>query len=103
MNLHPYEMVRPDNIMRSGTIQPFSVRSMDPVQYARAEINPFIQAIRPAGMQLEGLGIVRPEQVPTLRGDVASDAEAKIKLAFGVGGFTGGLILGALVMWLIKK
>lgn len=103
MNFHPYEMIRPDNIMRTGVIQPFPVASMDPVQYARAEINPFIEAIRPAGTQLEGLGIVSPTRVPTLRGDVASDAEAKVKLAFGVGGFTGGLIIGALVMWFLKR
>jgi hypothetical protein len=103
MNLHPYEMIRPDNIMRSGTIQPFSVRSMDPVQYARAEINPFIQAIRPAGPQLGGLGITRADVVPTLGNDAAAAVEAKTKLVIGVGGFTGGLIVGAIAAWLIFK
>jgi hypothetical protein len=48
---HPHMMIRPDGIVRSGIIQPFSVRSMDPVQFARHEIDPFINAIRPGAAQ----------------------------------------------------
>lgn len=65
-NMLQASMVRPDEIMRSGIVQPFSVQT-DPVQYARQEIDPFIAAVRPEGSQYIGpLGIVRAAQVPTL-------------------------------------
>ncbi len=67
--------IRPDEVVRSGIIQPFNVVTQSPVTYARQEINPFIQAVRPQGsmvrqdMQLQGpggLGIVSPEVLRTL-------------------------------------
>ena len=84
---HAYaELVRPDNITRSGIIQPFNVVSQSPVRFARDEIQPFIQAIRPqgsmyrqGGVTLQGglpnaqltfeggpFGIVSPEVIRTL-------------------------------------
>lgn len=70
-------LVRPDEIIRSGSIQPFNVVSQNPVTYARHEIDPFINAIRPQGSSIVtidgagrggGLGIVNPEVIRTISG-----------------------------------
>ena len=105
--------IRPDEVIRSGIVQPFSVRSMDPVAFARHEIDPFINAIRPHGpmspVTMDGaLGIVSPEVIRSLSGGFGQDASVeaqvgKAQFAFGVGGFTGGLLLGALATWLILR
>ncbi len=47
--------IRPDDIVRSGIIQPFGVRATSPVAFARHEIDPFIRAIRPMGPQAGGV------------------------------------------------
>lgn len=53
--LHPAMTVRPDDIVRSGIIQPFGVRATSPVAFARHEIDPFIRAIRPMGPEAGGV------------------------------------------------
>lgn len=112
-SLHPPMTIRPDEVIRSGIVQPFSVRSMDPVAFARAEINPFINAIRPGGPHSGGvtmdgsLGIVSPEVIRSLSGfgqDASVEAQVgKTRLMFGVGGFAGGVLLGALATWLVLR
>lgn len=97
------ELVRPDNITRSGIIQPFNVVSQSPVTYARREINPFINAVRSqasqysAGISIDGasgvrfqrgLGIVSPEVVRSL-GQEASRSKwywTGAALLFGLAG-----------------
>ncbi|KKK60721.1 hypothetical protein LCGC14_3021540 [marine sediment metagenome] len=68
-------MIRPDEVTRSGIIQPYNVVTQSPVTAARHEIDPFIRAIRPQGslvlqdQQLQGpfgFGIVSPEVLRTL-------------------------------------
>lgn len=68
-------MIRPDEVTRSGIIQPYNVVTQNPVTVARHEIDPFIRAIRPQGslvhqdQQLQGpfgFGIVSPEVLRTL-------------------------------------
>ncbi len=68
-------MIRPDEVTRSGIIQPYNVVTQNPVTVARHEIDPFINAIRPQGslvhqdQQLQGpfgFGIVSPEVLRTL-------------------------------------
>lgn len=114
MNLHPYEMVRPDNITRSGIIQPFSVRAMDPVQYARAEINPFINAIRPQGATINGglgLGIVSPEVIrslgqastPEMAEQIRQQEARRTRIKAGVVGAALGVAAGVLGAWLVMK
>jgi hypothetical protein len=71
--LHPAMTIRPDDITRSGIIQPFGVRATDPVAFARHEIDPFIQAIRPTGMNAAGVHILN---------------------GGGIGGFDGAMIQG---------
>ncbi len=112
--LHPPMTIRPDEVIRSGIIQPFSVRSMDPVTFARHEIDPFINAIRPmcpqsGGVTIDGasgLGIVSPEVIRSLSGFGQENGNGNannIKLTFGIGGLAGGLILGALGAWLLLR
>ena len=70
-------MIRPDEVTRSGIIQPYNVVTQSPVTAARHEIDPFIQAIRPQGSLIHqdqslqgpwggGFGIVSPEVLRTL-------------------------------------
>lgn len=67
-------MVRPDEIIRTGSIQPFNVVSQNPVTAARHEIDPFIQSIRSQGSSIVtlngggGLGIINPEVIRTISG-----------------------------------
>ena len=56
--LHPTMTIRPDEVMRSGIWQPFSVRSMNPVDFAQHEIDPFLQAIRPVGPTPAGFRMI---------------------------------------------
>jgi len=105
--LHPSMTIRPDEIMRSGSVQPFSVRSMDPVQFARHEIDPFIKAIRPQGsvydpnVQLDGgLGMVTVEPAALLGDDrVPSTRVSKYMWAGGalVAGLLGGFLISKVV------
>ena len=101
--------IRPDEVIRSGIIQPFSVRSMDPVAFARHEIDPFINAIRPHGpmspVTIDGsLGIVSPEVIRSLSGFGQENGNGNdIKLTFGLGGLAGGMVLGALAAWLFLR
>jgi hypothetical protein len=53
--LHPAMTIRPDDIIRSGIVQPFGVRATSPVAFARHEIDPFIRAIRPMGPEAGGV------------------------------------------------
>jgi len=99
--LTPPMTIRPDEIMRSGSIQPFSVRSMDPVQFARNEINPFIDAIRPHGAtNMPGaLGMVTAQQT-TLLGAGTVPSDTTMKRYYWAG---GALIAGLLGGFLISK
>lgn len=95
--LYPKMITRPDDVVRSGIIQPFGVRATDPVAYARHEINPFIDAIRPQGTNAGGvtmvsgsLGITTAENMPLYGNGLPIEA-GKIKLALA------GALLGAAV------
>jgi len=114
-------LVRPDDIYKTGVIQPFNVVSQSPVAFARKEIDPFIQAIRPEGTTYvpsgtyDGLGIVSPEVIRTLgcsaggcgrsfgtAEEDAAKAAAKFKNQrwyYGV----GGLVLGVAAGFFIGK
>ena len=43
---------RPDLVTRNGTIDPFAIRTTNPVESARGTIDPFINGIRPAGPRI---------------------------------------------------
>lgn len=95
--LYPKMIVRPDDVIRSGIIQPFGVRATDPVAYARHEINPFVSAIRPHGTEAGGvtmvsgsLGITTAENMP-LYGNGVSFSLSSASLKLGI----AGALLGA--------
>lgn len=104
------ELVRPDNITRSGIVQPFNVVSQSPVAYARAEINPFIRAIRPqgsmyTGIQLQGasgvtfegggpLGIVSPEVIRSFGAETPTRSNWWYVGTALVLGLAGGFFMG---------
>ena len=113
-----YQMtIRPDDIYRTGVIQPFNVVSQSPVSYARQEIAPFVEALRPEGSLIaEGnLGIVSPEVLRTLSSaglgqesivkQIATKQIAELETQrwyFGVGGVVLGLAAGfALGKWVL--
>ncbi len=106
--------VRPDDIYRTGVVQPFNVVSQSPVRFARNEVVPFINAVRPgsvsvsSGGNASSLGIVSPEVLRTLGcaggtcGALGQTAEEKYKAQrwyFGV----GGVVLGALAAWAVGR
>ncbi len=97
--LHPTMTIRPDDVIRSGIIQPFGVRATNPVAFARHEIDPFIQAIRPmasqyAPVRMDGsLGIVTTQNMP-LMGLGAMAAADKTKYLWAAGGVALGVLGG---------
>lgn len=103
--LHPPMTIRPDEITRSGTIQPFGVRVTSPVDFARHEINPFINAIRPSGSNMvatidgPGLGIVSPEVIRSLGQESGTGSKDYSKYYYGI----GGVVLGVLAGWMVSK
>jgi hypothetical protein len=86
--LHPPMTIRPDEITRSGIIQPFGVRHTDPVAFARHEIDPFINAVRASGSNIvaEGNG----------NGNGNGKNDKWYYMA-------GGVVLGALAGWAFTK
>ncbi len=106
-SLHPPMSIRPDEVIRSGIIQPFGVRSVDPVTFARHEIDPFIQAIRPGGPNSGGvtmdgaLGITTATRMPLAGAfGAGEDSKAKYKM---MGAGAAGAVLGALATWLLLR
>lgn len=90
------QVVRPDSITRSGIVQPYGVRAESPVNYARGQIDAFVNAVRDTGSQMvnmDGFGIHSIEQVPTL-GEGTDESFfdktwVRIGLAFLAGGVVG--------------
>lgn len=112
-SFYPPMTIRPDEVIRSGIVQPFSVRSMDPVAFSRHEVDPFISAIRPGGphsggVHMDGsLGIVTANRMPlagfgAVDPNASPDVKKKINTARAVFG-VGGIALGALGAWLLIK
>lgn len=98
--LHPVMTIRPDEVVRSGIIQPFGVRATSPVAFARHEIDPFIRAIRPMASEYEpahmdGFGAVTVQR-RQLAGLGATGDSGKYLLAgaaLGLG-LLGGFFMG---------
>jgi hypothetical protein len=108
--LHPVMTIRPDDVIRSGIIQPFGVRATSPVAFARHEIDPFISAIRPTGMTAtgahllgsRGLGIVGPEVLRTLGQQTPEERVKSLETQRWMFG-AGGVVLGLLSGWLLSR
>jgi hypothetical protein len=107
--LHPPMTIRPDEITRSGIIQPFGVRHTDPVAFARHEIDPFINAVRASGSNIvatidgPGLGLVSPVAVRSLgqdEGNGNGNGNGKNDKWYYM---AGGVVLGALAGWAFTK
>jgi hypothetical protein len=117
---HPAMTIRPDDIVRSGIIQPFTVRGMDPVQFARHEIDPFINAIRPEGGTLGAhFGATVAQRVPGAIGVSSvqdmplfgrtqkhlgqATEDKNTKFFFLAGGTAAGILIGFLVGRAMKR
>ncbi len=75
-------LYRPDEVIRTGVIQPFNVVSQSPVKFARHEIDPFIRALRPEGSMIHSGGV-------TIDGAAAAPVVQIVGAAGG--GFGSGL------------
>ena len=96
-----YQMaIRPDDIYRTGVIQPFNVVSQSPVTYAREEVAPWIEAVRPEGSLIQegNLGLVSPEVLRTLSGfGHFGQEDVTTKWYFAAAALAVGLAAGVVV------
>ena len=91
-------MTRPDDVYRTGVIQPYNIMTRTAGQQAQDSISRFIQVARPhgayVGLDGAGFGLVTPEVIRTLgQADEGNDkyywAGAGVLL-----GLLGGVLIG---------
>lgn len=89
--------IRPDDVYRSGIIQPFSIMNQTAGQQAQDTISRFIQTARPTGAHIgldgAGFGLVTPEVIRTL-GALTAEEEKKKAAAAKYYWAAGGILLG---------
>lgn len=94
--------IRPDDVYRTGVIQPFSIMNSTAGQQAQNTIAQFIQTARPQGAHIgldgAGFGLVTPEVIRTL--GAAEEEKKKAETAkyyWGVGGILLGILGGVFI------
>jgi hypothetical protein len=88
-------ITRPDQVIRSGIIEPYNIMQESPVTQARLDLNPFLRAVGDrGGVSPLGLGLVTPQVIRTLSGDTGSS-----KWLYGA----GGVLLGFVAGWIAVK
>lgn len=90
-------MTRPDDVYRTGVIQPYNIMTQTAGQQAQDSISRFIQVARPSGAHvgLDGFGLVTPEVIRTL--GQADEGKTHKYYWAGAGlllGLLGGVLIG---------
>ncbi|KKN61361.1 hypothetical protein LCGC14_0522930 [marine sediment metagenome] len=92
-------MTRPDDVYRTGVIQPYNIMTRTAGQQAQDSISRFIQVARPhgayVGLDGAGFGLVTPEVIRTLGAE--NDEDKTNRYYWAAGGVLLGLLGGVLI------